>query len=192
MPKRKKINIMSTQHIRRLINEETSINQHFLDEQRLTNLDNEGENPTTSNIALNSPFPFEYSNKQIFDAHVNDIEEISYSNKNIFDGHVNEVEEVSFYSSNNSSEENDCNDAFQITEHRGNEVVNINQQSQTTELKVRLAEWAVKRNISHSDLSALLQVLKMDSHYSDLPTDPRTLLHTPRYTEIKEMAPGSY
>jgi len=178
MPKRKPINTMSTRHVRRLINKEALIRyQHFLDEERFSNLDIEDENSIT-NLASNLSSSIEHLNEKIFIAHVNNVN----------------IEEVSFYSTNNSSsEENNSNDAFQINaEYRKNEIVNINQQSQRIELKVRLAKWAVERNISHSDLSALLQVLKTDPHNSHLPTDPRTLLQTPRYTEVKEMAPGFY
>lgn len=106
-----------------------------------------------------------------------------------------EIEEMSFCLNDNSdsdSEVSSVNDAFQINEYCENKTVNINQQLQKVELKIRLAEWAIERNISHFGLSALLKVLKTDPHNSDLPTDPRTLLQTPRYTEIKEMALGFY
>lgn len=143
---------MSTRYVRRLINKEALIRyQHFLDEERFSNLDIEDENSIT-NLASNLSYSIEYLNEKIFIAHVNNVN----------------IEEVSSYSTNNSSsEENNSNDAFQINaECRKNEIVNINQQSQRIELKVRLAKWAVGRNILHSDLSALLQVLKIDSHNS--------------------------
>lgn len=53
-------------------------------------------------------------------------------------------------------------------------------------IREKLASWAVKFKISHSALSALLEVLK--SCDLDVPIDPRTLLMTPRVTDIKETA----
>lgn len=73
MPKRKPINMVSTRHVRRLINEEALLlHQYlFLDEDRSSNLDSKEENSITSNIVLNSSASAEYSNEQIvFDAHI--------------------------------------------------------------------------------------------------------------------------
>ena len=58
------------------------------------------------------------------------------------------------------------------------------------EIREKVASWAVKFKISHSALSALLEVLK--SCDLDMPRDPRTLLMTPRVTDIKETAGGSF
>lgn len=208
MPKRKSISTISTRHLRRLINEEASIRyQQFLNEQRCTNL--EEENVIVSNITSNSSSVIEYLDEQrptnVGDEEKNALTSnitsnssslVEYSNEQISDAHGHEVniEEVSSCSSSNSnSEQDNCDGTFQINaENRENKSININQQLEKVELKVRLAEWAIERNISHSDLSALLRVLKTDSHNSYLPIDPRTLLQTPRYTEIREMAPGSY
>lgn len=179
MSKRKSINIVSSRHVRRLINEETSIrSQHILHDQRCTNLDKTKENPITRNIISNSPSPVKYFNEQIC---------------HTLDDEIN-IEETSFCSSENSSfEEDNRNDLLQTdAECRGYETVNNNEQFQKLKLKVLLAKWAVERNISHTDLTALLKVLKTDPHNSDLPNDSRTLLHTPRRAEIKEMAPAFY
>ncbi|XP_056449900.1 uncharacterized protein LOC130385424 [Gadus chalcogrammus] len=59
-----------------------------------------------------------------------------------------------------------------------------------SELKDKLADWAAKRNISHSALSELLPILR---HCGlDLPKDPRTLMSTSKNCEVKEMGDGSY
>ena len=60
----------------------------------------------------------------------------------------------------------------------------------SSEVKCKLADWAVKRNISHSALSELLSILRQCG--LDLPKDPRTLLSTVQYCEVKEMGNGSY
>ncbi|XP_046408227.1 uncharacterized protein LOC124172778 isoform X2 [Ischnura elegans] len=56
----------------------------------------------------------------------------------------------------------------------------------------QLAQWALNEGITHSSLSSLLKLLKQHNCFSDLPSDSRTLLCTPRITAIKEVAPGSY
>lgn len=60
----------------------------------------------------------------------------------------------------------------------------------TRTLKVKLADWAANRNISHSALTELLHILV---HYGlDLPKDSRSLLSTPKTFEVKEMGHGIY
>ena len=59
-----------------------------------------------------------------------------------------------------------------------------------SELRGKLADWAAKRNISHSALSELLTILKQCG--LDLPKDPRTLLSTLKNCEVKAMGDGSY
>ncbi|KAG1681456.1 PiggyBac transposable element-derived protein 4 [Nymphon striatum] len=54
----------------------------------------------------------------------------------------------------------------------------------------RLASWAVGFGISHSALSALLEILQ--SSNLNVPKDPRTLLMTPKVSNIKETAGGSF
>lgn len=57
-------------------------------------------------------------------------------------------------------------------------------------IKNRLAEWAILFNIPHFALSSLLCILR-DADLN-VPKDPRTLLGTPRHTDVKEIAGGSY
>jgi len=52
-------------------------------------------------------------------------------------------------------------------------------------LQVRLAEWAVNHNITHSALGSLLGILK--PHHANLPADPRTLLKTPQTYVIEQI-----
>lgn len=51
-----------------------------------------------------------------------------------------------------------------------------------------LAEWAITFNISLSALGTLLGLLV--PYHPQLPIDPRTLLHTPRSTAVKQLADG--
>ncbi|OXA54599.1 hypothetical protein Fcan01_10662 [Folsomia candida] len=52
-----------------------------------------------------------------------------------------------------------------------------------------LRTWAVKHNITFSALSDLLDILKRRPGF-DLPSDPRTLLRTPRTCAIEKVEPG--
>jgi hypothetical protein len=52
-------------------------------------------------------------------------------------------------------------------------------------LRVRLVEWAVNHNITHSALGSLLGILK--PHHANLPADPRTLLKTPQTYVIEQI-----
>ncbi|KAF5281928.1 hypothetical protein FQR65_LT14454 [Abscondita terminalis] len=54
-----------------------------------------------------------------------------------------------------------------------------------------IAEWSIKFNIQHNALSALLVILKKNSN-PDFPVDARTLLKTPRHTEIQQIKGGQY
>lgn len=67
-------------------------------------------------------------------------------------------------------------------------------ESLCVDLSSHLAEWALQFNISHSALSALLDILKQCC--PDLPKDPRTLLKTASTSEVEPMvklvAGGSY
>jgi len=59
--------------------------------------------------------------------------------------------------------------------------------------KSALTEWAVSERISLSSTGKLLQVLRMlPSLHNVLPTDPRTLLKTPRTLCVKQMSSGLF
>ena len=51
----------------------------------------------------------------------------------------------------------------------------------------RLAEWAIKFQITHSALLAILR-----RNHPELPKDPRTLLDTVKHVEVQSVAHGSY
>jgi len=58
--------------------------------------------------------------------------------------------------------------------------------------KQQIALWAVNEHISHTSLKSLLSILKAHPCHSDLPSDPRTLLNTPRGTELRNINFGQY
>lgn len=55
-----------------------------------------------------------------------------------------------------------------------------------------LSAWAIQFNIAHNALSGLLEILRKHIPLSILPKDPRTLLKTPRNTNIVQMGSGEY
>ncbi|KAJ8046375.1 hypothetical protein HOLleu_05025 [Holothuria leucospilota] len=63
-------------------------------------------------------------------------------------------------------------------------------ESDSFNLREKLASWACKFSISHAALSALLKILILAN--LDLPSDARSLLTTPKGVEVKSIAGGSY
>jgi hypothetical protein len=57
-------------------------------------------------------------------------------------------------------------------------------------IRYRLADWAVRHNITHTALGALLTILQL--YFTFLPRDPRTLLQTKHNKNIVEKCKGSY
>ncbi|XP_011858445.1 PREDICTED: uncharacterized protein LOC105555999 [Vollenhovia emeryi] len=107
------------------------------------------------------------------------------------------------YDRNESSEED--NNAEEIIELRRNDVVCHNDNHVEIQHEISnedgdgcqyiqkfLASWANECNISFSALSSLLRGLKKLNGLDRLPSDPRTLLKTPRFTNIFTVAPGKY
>lgn len=58
-------------------------------------------------------------------------------------------------------------------------------------LQLELASWSTTHNITQQATNALLSMLKRNGH-DFLPNDSRTLLKTPRHTNLKEVKPGQY
>jgi len=56
----------------------------------------------------------------------------------------------------------------------------------------KITTWAVTEQITHKSLNRLLHILKTHSCHSDLPSNSRSLLNTPRTTIIKEVYPDYY
>lgn len=62
-------------------------------------------------------------------------------------------------------------------------IVNNSDNDNKNELKNALAEWVISHNITHNACNALLKILNQHTS-SNLPTNVRTLLQTPRQTDI--------
>lgn len=60
--------------------------------------------------------------------------------------------------------------------------------SESTAFISQFSKWAITHNITHAALNNLLKILK--HNHPELPSDARTLLHTPRMILLKE--PGNY
>jgi len=55
-----------------------------------------------------------------------------------------------------------------------------------------LASWAFQENVKHTSLLKLLIIVKNHSCFLDIPSDPRSLLKTPKQIIVKEVQPGIY
>ncbi|XP_068989263.1 uncharacterized protein [Neodiprion pinetum] len=64
--------------------------------------------------------------------------------------------------------------------------------SEDYNLQSFLAQWAVCNRIPHVAISSLLKKLRQHPCHSHLPSDPRTLLKTPRSTITTDVHPGKY
>lgn len=78
------------------------------------------------------------------------------------------------------------------TPNQNNFTSKINDISSEISFRDKLASWAVSEQISHVALQSLLKILKTHLCHSELPSDPRALLRTPRNTIVKEVHPGFY
>lgn len=64
--------------------------------------------------------------------------------------------------------------------------------TETNLLKEELRNWAIRFNINHVALSALLAILHLHSCFLSFPLDAMTLMKTPRDVSIIAVEPGSY
>lgn len=70
--------------------------------------------------------------------------------------------------------------------------VNLEDNSLENNFLHGLRQWAITCNVPHGTLRQLLNLLKTIPIHSNLPSDPRTLLSTPRKTFSKIVEPGMY
>lgn len=54
-----------------------------------------------------------------------------------------------------------------------------------------LRKWACEHNVTHTSLTSLLKILNQHACFSDLPSDARTLLRTPRLAQVDVVGGGS-
>ncbi|KYN06570.1 hypothetical protein ALC62_02477 [Cyphomyrmex costatus] len=112
--------------------------------------------------------------------------ELSQQDINIFDIH-NENTVYDFDSDNSYIFANpSCSTALTFNNEKS-----INHASSFTTLSIKdnLTNWAVQYQISHTAVTALLQILRKNFN---LPKNCKTLLKTPINTNIRKVAPGEY
>jgi hypothetical protein len=66
----------------------------------------------------------------------------------------------------------------------------FNKYSTELDLESELSSWAKEFIIQRTPLSALLKILKLHPCFDTLPSDPRTLLNTPRFTTVQNCGLG--
>lgn len=59
------------------------------------------------------------------------------------------------------------------------------------QVAVHLRKWACEQNVTHTSLTSLLKILNQHACFSDLPSDARTLLRTPRLAQVEVVGDGS-
>lgn len=153
-----------------------------------TDMINEALNePSTSNVS-NVP-----SNIPTFEVIEND------SQTSIFD-----QDEIDADLLNNEISDSDETISFSSSEEENNEFLSIfeqqeflnndinkddnNKDTERIDFKTFLASWAVEENISQASLRLLLRGIKQytcEKCHCNIPSDPRTLLHTPRSVNEK-------
>lgn len=67
-----------------------------------------------------------------------------------------------------------------------------NAASESANFKESLKNWSLKHNITHSATNDLLKLLQGHSCFTNIPSDSRSLLSTPRYSTVKDVTPGQY
>lgn len=62
----------------------------------------------------------------------------------------------------------------------------------TLSLRDEFTNWAAQFQISHVAITALLSILRKHGFDGYLPKNPKTLMKTPKCTNIRRVAPGEY
>lgn len=104
----------------------------------------------------------------------------------------NDPEEINPASSS-EEENNECLPLFEEEFFSNDE--DEDNDTKKNDFKIFLASWAVEENISQTSLRSLLRGIKKytcDKCHCNIPSDPRTLLGTPRITDVKNCAGGEY
>jgi len=93
----------------------------------------------------------------------------------------------------NSIQVNEANETSDSSLFSEESIFYLSENTDTTDSNIAndVAMWAVKYQISHIALKALLHILRKHSCFSTLSIDARTLLQTPRKQEVPIVAPGS-
>lgn len=155
--KRKRLCEMSTRHLRRLVQNEMNLLDHNDQDERSSEIH------TLSNISTSAKMfnAIEHTNE--CDNHIEFIcSETGNDNVNI----IHESNEIKNNTENNAVYLANLNIVENVEEERC--------------FKSLLCDWAVTNNVNHVALTRLLKILRTHECFSNLPVDPRTLLHTPK------------
>jgi len=173
--RRKDTLYMSERHIRRLAAQEADI---FYNSECHEIMSHDPNNKCTTLVA----------NDYIMKSTITDIKhkmEIEYENNETFVQNDDDMFRLSDMA--------DLQDyPIKISCNESNNLDSENENINDFDLQDDLAVWAVKHQITHIALTALLYRLKKHSCFSKLPVDARSLLKTPRQQNIRVVMPGSY
>ncbi|XP_050525145.1 uncharacterized protein LOC126896421 [Daktulosphaira vitifoliae] len=93
----------------------------------------------------------------------------------------------------NSPDRNEYLNANFYSDYSDDEHINPHSSfTETPDIKLILALWSIRNNITHAALNDLLKCLKCFPPFSDLPIDSRTILKTPKTTVVKPISDGIY
>lgn len=84
----------------------------------------------------------------------------------------------------------DSERAKSIIQKQSQQLLNAN--NSATDFSQSLSNWALLYKIPHNALNDLLKILKGVAQLSDLPSDARTLLRSPRELKFRVVFPGNY
>ncbi|KYN27416.1 hypothetical protein ALC57_03199 [Trachymyrmex cornetzi] len=214
--KRKRLNETSSRHLRRLVQnnlcEITELQKHNL--RNVSNIPlkteichvNEHESHNHSDILHNET----RSNIDNLNDSINDIDNLNDSINNIDNSNdsINDIDNANDsindidYSNDSINDIDNSNDFINSNEtiiytYKENEILVLDDQDNIKNIEEKsfkslLHNWAVTNNITHTALRELLKIFRTLECFSNLPLDPRTLLHTPSQTEIKIVSPGTF
>lgn len=187
MPKRKLLSQMSKRHYRRLkrktcdIAMRESMNKSSTDSNNTSNaMTSINRNvDQTTNITLTKELSQQYSN--ILDIY----------NENVTCNDSNFTLEESNYTFVKQSIAEDllCPTASTSNNEKNNGYTKL---SSALSIKDDLINWAVQYQISHTAVTALLQIVRKHNFDICFPKNCKSLLKTPRHTNIRKVAPGEY
>lgn len=164
-----------------------SIDNNIVIENSINKLDSKEMNKSLDELVQCNESLEELINEEIQKSSSNSIEslhELIDSNTDDLDFH----DELGESDREESVDFNYENTEYNLDNIKGNEIAETHVENQFLQ---NISSWAIMFNIFHSALLALLFILRKYTHYP-FPKDPRTLLKTPRRTEILEMGTGEY
>jgi len=142
--------------------------------------------PVTNNVLQNSPVPY-----------------ATLTNSNVLDSHENPSFEIQQYQKHKQKRktfiENPIVDqcvesAFDITNNVESSPSTNNVSDDSEILKLKLANWAIERNVAQNTMNDLLSILKQHKCFAEIPNDCRTLLgsSSSKTKNIRIVNPGNY